>query len=122
MEVVKGVLDAVDGAVHVRAVVYGDRELEFLAASDAPGAADYRARLAELLSGLEYRTLPHEEIIAMLDRDGAAFRILILKTAMTIPYTSLFINLDCGYWSAPAEQRLRAAMAAALQPPGESRG
>ena len=27
---------------------------------------------------------------------------------MTIPYTSVFLQLDCKYWSADAEQRLRA--------------
>ena len=32
---------------------------------------------------------------------------------MTIPYTSIFFELDCGYWSAEAEQRLREAIAAA---------
>jgi hypothetical protein len=29
---------------------------------------------------------------------------------MTIPYTSVFFELDCGYWNAEAEQRLRQAM------------
>jgi hypothetical protein len=35
---------------------------------------------------------------------------------MTIPYTSVFIRLDCKYWSADAEKRMRARMAAAEQP------
>jgi len=29
---------------------------------------------------------------------------------MTIPYTSVFIRLDCKYWSAEAEKRLRENM------------
>jgi hypothetical protein len=37
---------------------------------------------------------------------------LIVKTDMTIPYTSVFFELDCGYWNAEAEQRLRQAMLA----------
>jgi len=32
---------------------------------------------------------------------------------MAVPYTSIFIRLDCKYWSADAEKRLRAKMAAA---------
>jgi hypothetical protein len=32
---------------------------------------------------------------------------------MTLPYTSVFIRLDCGYWSDEAELELRAAMEAA---------
>jgi hypothetical protein len=30
---------------------------------------------------------------------------------MTIPYTSVFIRLDCKYWSADQEKRLREKMA-----------
>ena len=41
---------------------------------------------------------------------GATFRVLIIKTDMTLPYTSVFCELDCGYWSAAAEQRLREAL------------
>ena len=40
------------------------------------------------------------------------FNILVLKTNMTIPYASVFIRLDCKYWSADAETRMRAKMAA----------
>ena len=32
---------------------------------------------------------------------------------MTIPYTSVFIQLNCKYWSDAAEARLRAKMNAA---------
>ncbi len=51
--------------------------------------------------------IPHEQIIAKLDQSAQVFRILIVKTDMTIPYTSIFFELDCGYWDAEAEQRLR---------------
>jgi hypothetical protein len=33
---------------------------------------------------------------------------------MTIPYTSVFFELDCGYWNAEAEVRLRQAMLASV--------
>lgn len=29
---------------------------------------------------------------------------------MTIPYSLVFLQLECGYWKAEAEERLRAAM------------
>jgi hypothetical protein len=48
----------------------------------------------------------------MLDQTAQTFRVLIIKTELTIPYTSIFFELDCGYWSAEAEQRLRQSMAA----------
>jgi hypothetical protein len=57
------------------------------------------------------QSLPHEEIISKLDQAGQTFRVLIIKTNLTIPYTSVFLQLDCAYWSAEAEQKLRGAMA-----------
>jgi hypothetical protein len=38
------------------------------------------------------------------------FSILIIKSTMTIPYTSVFIELDCGYWDGEREATLRAAI------------
>ena len=52
----------------------------------------------------------HDQIIARLDESARLFRILIIKTAMTIPYTSIFFELECGYSSAETEERLRFAM------------
>jgi hypothetical protein len=46
----------------------------------------------------------------MLDRAAGLFRVLIVKTNMTIPYTSVFLELDCAYWNADAEKRLRSAI------------
>ena len=71
----------------------------------------YRQHLRALLDGLPWRTTFHEETIATLDRAGRAFRILVLKTEMTIPYTSVFLQLECAYWNLAAESRLRAALA-----------
>jgi hypothetical protein len=36
--------------------------------------------------------------------------VLVLKTESTIPYSSVFIQLDCKYWSAEKEQKLRSKM------------
>jgi L-fucose mutarotase/ribose pyranase (RbsD/FucU family) len=110
ISVVKRVLDAIAAARHVRAKVYTDHELGFVVEDDAPGIEDYRRQLNGLLYGSRAQQLPHEQIIAKLDKSAEVFRILIIKTDMTIPYTSVFFELDCGYWSAEAEERLRRAI------------
>jgi len=112
IDVVKAVIEAVDGAPHVRPIVYIDAELSCLLEEDAPGINGYRGELIHALVGRAVRELPHEEIIAKLDAAGRAFHILLLKTTLTLPYTSVFLELDCGYWSPEAEQRLRAAFKA----------
>jgi hypothetical protein len=112
LTVVRGVLEAVAGSRHVRPVVHLDAELPLVAEAHAPGITACREALAAALGGLAAVSLPHEEIIARLDEAGRAFHILLLKTTLTLPYTSVFVRLDCGYWSAEAERALRAAIAA----------
>jgi L-fucose mutarotase/ribose pyranase (RbsD/FucU family) len=112
IEAARTVLDAIAAAKHVRANIYLDQELHFVAETDAPGVSRYRTQLAELLKIAKTITLPHEQIIAKLDQTAQIFRVLIIKTGLTIPYTSIFFELDCGYWGARAEQRLRQALAA----------
>lgn len=110
VSVVCKVLDAIRSSKHIRANVYLDDELRLVSESDAPGVANYREELDALLANLAPRRLPHEQIIARLDRSAKLFRILIIKTEMAIPYTSVFLELDCGYWNADAEHRLREAI------------
>jgi len=38
--------------------------------------------------------------------------VLVIKTPLALPYTSVFVQLDCGYWTPEAEQQLRRAMPA----------
>jgi hypothetical protein len=70
---------------------------------------EYCAQLYALL-GAERTTMLHEQIIAKLDQAAETFRVLIVKSSFTIPYTSVCFELDCGYWTAESEQRLRSAM------------
>ncbi len=111
IEVLKEVLADLASSPHVRPIVYRDRELNFITDSDAPGVGNYRQQLSALLPNAKATLLPHEEIIRKLDQAGQTFRVLIVKTNLTIPYTTVFLQLDCAYWSAESEQKLRAAMA-----------
>lgn len=111
LDVVRAVLDELGKVKHVRPVVFTDAELKFVAESDAAGVTAYREALAGVLRGREMQSLPHEEIIGKLDEAGETFHVLVLKTKMTIPYTSVFLRLDCGYWSDEQERRLREKMA-----------
>jgi len=110
IDAVKTVRDLIAAQPHVRTNIYVDAELGFVAEKDAKGISSYRRRLTVAL-GASMKQLPHDEIIAKLDKSAEVFQVLILKTTMTIPYTSVFFELDCGYWSAAAEKRLRTAIA-----------
>ena len=109
-DVVRYVLGSIGNSIHVRPVISMDAELPFVPDEDAPGASAYRAQIGKLLHGYTVESVPHDKVIANIDEAGKLFHVLVLKTTMTIPYTSVFIRLDCKYWSADAEKRLRATM------------
>ena len=100
---------------HISPKIYNDQELTFVSEGDAPDVKSFREQLGSFLKDYEVRSLPHEEIISKLDRVGEMFRVLLIKTNMRIPYSSIFFELECGYWNAQAEGRLRAAMRAGSQ-------
>jgi hypothetical protein len=112
-EVVRDVLHAIARSVHVRPVITMDSELRFVPEDDAPGVTFYRNNITDLLHEYAVTTLPHDQLISRVAQAGEQFHVLILKTTMTVPYSSVFIRLDCKYWSDDAEMRLRAKMAAA---------
>lgn len=110
VEAIAAVLKLVDGAKHVQAAPLVDAELTAVAESDAPGINAFRAQLDRLLKDRPVRKTPHEEIIRQLDEAAGLFRVIVIKTDMSLPYTSLFLQLECGYWDADKEQRLRQSL------------
>jgi hypothetical protein len=113
LEVVQYVLGAIERSIQVRPDIYMDAELPFVPDEDAPGASNYRREIGDLLRNYNVQSRSHEKIISDIDETGKEFHILVLKTNLTVPYTSVFIRLNCKYWSDDAEKRLRAKMSAA---------
>ena len=109
-EVVRAVLRELDKTRHVTPTILIDRELDAVTEKDAPGISSYRGELADILHGKESDKMPHEAIIRKLDEAGKAFHVLILKTTMAQPYTSVFLQLQCGYWDAVREKSLRSSL------------
>jgi hypothetical protein len=120
IHVLRRVMNAITACRHIRASVYTDSELAFVAENDAPGITVYRQQLNEVLGDSGVQHTLHEQIIQRLAQAAQAFRILVIKTELTIPYTSVFFELDCGYWNAEAEARLRQTIVAAHSRQGES--
>jgi len=104
---IKKVLARLRACRHVQPVIHVDRELTLVDEKDAPGIDSYRNWLKGALKGLSVTMTPHDEIISSLDHAARMFSVLIIKSTMTIPYTSVFIELGCGYWDAASEARLR---------------
>jgi D-ribose pyranose/furanose isomerase RbsD len=116
LAVVEEVLTDLSKAKHVRPIIYTDSELNYVPDKESNGITAYRKALARLLASQETHKLLHEQIIQKLDEAGKTFKVLIIKTPLTIPYTSVFFQLDCGYWTSADESELRAAMKTSAKP------
>ena len=110
LEVVKGVIAELARTKHVKPMIYTDSEMPFVAEKNAPGIGAYRDGLAKILTNQPVQVLPHEQIIGKLDEAGKTFKVLLIKTPLTKPYTSVFFQLECGYWNAESEKELRDTM------------
>jgi len=109
-DLLTAVLDTLSRARHVRPAFYTDAELPYVAETDALGIGSYRAQLAMLLKGGQVTVLPHDQLMTDLVDVSRGYRVLVLKSTTLLPYSSVFIELDSGYWSADAEKRVRSAM------------
>jgi L-fucose mutarotase/ribose pyranase (RbsD/FucU family) len=110
LDVITTVLGEIRKAKHVSPIIHIDSELDHVTEAAAPGIGEYRKGLAAALADAQPSKLPHMEIIKKLDASAELFNVLILKTDLALPYTSVFIELDCGYWSAEKEAALRKAI------------
>ena len=63
-----------------------------------------------IFGNLHVQSLLHNEVFKKLDSESKLFKVLVIKTNETIPYTSVFIQLDCAYWDAGKEEVLRRNM------------
>jgi hypothetical protein len=105
------VAKAIASSKHVRAAVFLDRELGFVEEKDYPGVTHLREEINSALGKNSPSSVPHAEAISKIDEAGKTFRVLFIKTNTTIPYTSVFMRLDCGYLTDEIDAKIKNAMA-----------
>ncbi len=106
IEVLQTVLQSFDGASHVKAIIYTDKEFEVLSQIGDKEAAMVSA-MQEVFEGRDVNSIPHDDIFAKLDAASKLFNVVVIKTESTVAYSSVFFELDCGYWTAEKEAQLR---------------
>jgi len=111
--VLRYVASSISSSRHVRATVFLDKELQFIDEHDYPGVSELRRQIMAAFAKDQVSSIPHTEVMTKIDEAGKTFRILFIKTTAAIPYTSVYMRLDCGYMSDEVERKIRTAMAAA---------
>jgi hypothetical protein len=104
------VAKAISSSQHVRATPFVDQELQFVPEENYPGVVQLRQEIAYTFGTTTLTSIPHADLISKIDDAGKTFRVLFIKTNTTIPYTSVFIRLDCGYLSDDVEREIRNSM------------
>lgn len=106
-EVVGFVAGHIKKSDHLSSTVYQDSELLSLTNEILPGVMDYRDSLSHELSDDHVVYMPHEQLIHKLDSAARLYQVVIIKTDLTVPYSSVFFELGCGYWDDVKESALR---------------
>ncbi len=89
------------------------RELPFVKNDRAPGIDEFRSLLKTALHGHQVREMEHRSLSLLAHSDSAKYAVLVLKTKSALPYSSVFIELDSGYWDRDSEDKLRKDMTSA---------
>lgn len=101
------VLKTLEQTENVRPQVYVTRELRAVENDFAPGIDDFRKRLQGALHGHETTELDQQSLLTLLADANRSFDVLVIRTTTALPYTSVFLELQPGYWDVDSETRLR---------------
>ncbi len=110
LDVLGKVTGKIKSATHVAGIYYTDAELGYISEEMVSGINTFKKNLQQTLAGNNVQTLNHNDVFKRLDDASKLFNVVVLKTEQVLPYTSVFIELDCGYWSADNEAKLRDLM------------
>jgi hypothetical protein len=122
LPVLEFVLGKINASTHVRPIIFRDKELEFITEDQVKGVGAFRTLSEKAFHSSAtpkespvgkagaFQTLLHDSVFVKLDAASKLFRVLVLKTNGTIPYSSVFLQLDCAYWNANQEHQLRESM------------
>jgi len=109
-ETFRQVLDLLELQGSLTPRVWVGNELYAVPERRAPGITKYREALQSLLNGRFHYSVDTRIIDMQLAQAAAQFSILYIKTATRLPYSSIAIELDSGYWNPDAESELRDRM------------
>lgn len=110
VDVLDHLLPVLDAQKHIQPHVFFDKEMSYLEDSLLEESEDFRSDLLHLLEKYPQESVLHEELLRRIDATASAYNILVIKTATYIPYTTVFIELRCGYWNPGSEKKLRSRM------------
>lgn len=105
------VLTTLERTENVRPQIYLTRELRSVENDFAPGIEELRTQLRGALHGHDAIELEQQSLLTVLEDANRRFDVLVIRTRTALPYSSVFLELQPGYWDADSEGRLRERIA-----------
>ncbi len=109
-DVAETVLKHIENVNHITPIVYQDKEFSYMKNQWSPKCETLRDEMATILAPYNPNVIMHDDIFTRLDTASELFNVVVIKTNCITPYSSVFIELDCGYWNSSAESALRDEM------------
>lgn len=106
-EVVDYVLNCLEENQHVRPKIYLTREVRAVENNFAPGIEELRTAIQESLHAYEPTELDQQSLVTLIESANKRLNVLVIRTPTALPYSSVFMELQPGYWDAESEDRLR---------------
>lgn len=101
------VLKALERTENVRPQIYLTRELRSVENDFAPGIDELRKKVEASLHGHEATELDQQTLLTLIEDANRSFDVLVIRTPTALPYSSVFLELQPGYWDVDSETRLR---------------
>lgn len=95
----------IEGAVVPR--IWVSHEFSLVPEDRAPGITQHRREVEKLLEGRFHYIVGNRVIDMQLAQAAKDFRILYIRTSTRLPYSSIAIELDSGYWNSDAEAEVQ---------------
>ncbi len=109
-EVLKQVFSSLESNGHVDGKIYFSKESRFLKESDTPGISFFKLKRNKAINGRKARALDHLALEMLIIEAKEKYNILLIKTNTLLPYSSVFLELESGYWDGESETALRKRM------------
>jgi len=110
LPVLQHTLKKINQSTHVKPIVFTDAELNYITEKQVPEIEKFKTDLFGIIPREQTQTMLHDSVFVRIAKASELFRVIVLKTDQVIPYSSVFLQLDCKYWKAEDEKLLRESM------------
>lgn len=109
-DILDQILRSLEKTEYVRPKIYLPTELGVIENDFSPGIESYRNALDEALHGYEVTRAEQESLRILVADAQRSLDVLVIRSNTALPYSSIFIELEPGYWDGASESRLRGRM------------